>query len=84
MQKSRLISEYQYQCRMSHCGNIWWSLRSDITRCPNCTRHGSAIPIIEGHEPVRVLNAEGHSAHSQARKDIHSAFRRRQRNQNIK
>ena len=77
MQQTRKIVQYQYQCKRSVCSHIWWSKEDSITRCPNCTRHNSAIAILEGQMPVPI-DHESHKNEGAIRRTAQLKYRKSQ------
>ena len=75
MQKTRKITQFQYQCKRNPCRHTWWSMRTDITTCPNCLRHNSALPLIEGQMPVPI-DYESHKEQGLPRKMSQVKYRK--------
>jgi hypothetical protein len=75
MQQTRTITQFQFQCKRNPCSHTWWSMRSDITTCPNCLRHNSAVALMEGEAPVPI-DYESHKAQSLPRKSAQIKYRK--------
>ena len=75
MQKIRKIVQFQYQCKRAACRHVWWSKEESITRCPNCTRHNSAVAILEGQVPAPI-NKESHKNEGMIRRVAQEKYRK--------
>ena len=74
MNKTRQITQYQYQCSGLNCGHIWWSNHLMLTRCPNCTARNTPQNIQEGQEPRQSINPE-HQQHKTERQRASRVYR---------